>query len=76
MRRIRIIFIVVGLVGAFYLNGAINRAQASPGAASPICYPWEIYPYAGGCYQAGWNCDDGSGVWCEYCETWSYCIEW
>jgi hypothetical protein len=31
---------------------------------------WALY------LQAGWNCDDGSGVWCEFCEAWSYCIHW
>jgi len=52
-------------------------AMAAPHSATyQICYQWEIYPYPGGCYQAGWNCDDGSGVWCEFCELWSYCIHW
>jgi hypothetical protein len=29
MRKLRILFIIAGLVGAFYLNGAGNQVQAT-----------------------------------------------
>jgi hypothetical protein len=76
MRKLRILFIVAGLVGAFYLNGAGNSAQASPGAAALTCYHYKIPGYSGECAQAGDNCEDGSGIWCEYCAGYTHCIEW
>jgi hypothetical protein len=75
MRRLRILFIVAGLVGAFYLNGAGNSAQASPGVAAPECY-WYDYPTARRCSEYGQNCEDGSGYWCSYCGGVEECYYW
>jgi hypothetical protein len=78
MRKLRILFIIAGLVGAFYLNGAGYRVQASPGAVSvPICYYYEVWG-ADGCLHSGYNCDDGAGFWCwEECRDGDWgCISW
>jgi hypothetical protein len=75
MRKLRILFIVAGLVGAFYLNGAGSRVQASPGAAALICYPY-IIPTGGGCAEWGHNCENGGGYWCSSCDGVLECYSW
>jgi hypothetical protein len=78
MRKLRILFIVMGLVGAFYLNGAGNRAQASPGAVDSPCewYDYPTGPRGSGCSEYGQNCEDGSGYWCSYCSGVEDCYYW
>jgi hypothetical protein len=71
MRKLRILFIVAGLVGAFYLNGASSLTQAS---TSP-CYRYSYY-VEGGCQEFGHNCEDGSGGWCERCDGYLHCYLW
>jgi hypothetical protein len=74
MRKLRLLFIIAGMVGAFYLNGAANLAQASP---ATIIY-CQGYSYSeGNCVVSGMNCDNGTGNYCTACNGGSFnCETW
>jgi len=76
MRKLRILFIIAGLTGAFYLNGAGNQVQASP-----IHCEFDGWDYSNGCTETWWRCDDNAtGEWCYVCESGDVittsCINW
>jgi len=82
MKNLRLLSIIMGLVGTFYLSGATPQVQASTAppvgvsAAFSKCYPYSVIGDADSCLELGQNCEDGSGIWCEYCEGYQHCIQW
>jgi hypothetical protein len=79
MRKLRVLFIAVSLVGAFYLNGAVPQSHAYAAFSAGLkaqddCYGYNYSDY--GCEISGINCSSGSGTWCEQCDGYRHCLAW